>query len=612
MGEVLFSATCVSNKSCDDSWFLAINFLGAAIGVLLFMYQEECFELINKYLGSKSQNKPDENSRDSNEDRMLTSGNRKRKLSKGSRKLSTGSKVKTYNEDTTKDMGYFKTVFYFYQCVPLLTIQNNMAESYLLQEFSPFIIAIFSFKPVALFLNICPFPGLTYVPRTLLGNTTTFLTFALVGVVAVVNNIYQCIKAKKNRNRSSESPTTTINYDDEILLSSQNSSNQSSSKSAPSLNARVAFATVNLFLFNYVNIATVTWAMIGCIQLGDDVVMYFDGTQSCYQPWQYIFILIMVVHVVPFFLVVMVSRSLLEADKISVTQFFVSYVLPLPMLAIWFCVWLKNEVTVEKFKSRISKHFTESNRSSTQGTSAIQEGYNVIPKRRRSSARSENPIDNIIESGTHDNTSLDYVDGDDDDDGITFSSNGNDLDEGQSIKSEILLVVSEPYVNHDKPWKSVKYWEGVLILRRLALSLCSVAYPDVLLTATLQTAVCLIFLVWHVCKQPFGTRGPNNLETFFLTSLTGMSALHMIQGTLASAGIKAQAQTLLQIFVTDWIELTLQAAIPMVIVVYIVLWILLKLGQQLFRALRYLFSMVRSAARSVRSRGFSTDCFHPT
>ena len=124
-------------------------------------------------------------------------------------------------------------------------------------------------------------------------------------------------------------------------------------------------------------------------------------------------------------------------------------------------------------------------------------------------------------------------------------------------------------MNHDNPSQSVKYWEGVLILRRLALSLCAVVYPNELLTTTLQTAICLLSLVWHVSKQPFGSRGPNNLETFFLTSLTGMSALHMIQGTLATTGVKAQGPTLAQMFVTDWIELVLQAALPLLIVAYI-------------------------------------------
>ena len=532
MGEVLFFPTCVPDKFCDDSWFFPFSFLAAVIGVLMFMYQEEIFGIGNKLFAKK-------NTEDSHESDTTRKG-----------------RVKDYNKETTKDMGYFKTVFYFYQCVPLLTVQTNLVQSYLMWTLSPIITALASFKPLSLFINICPIPGMTHVSRTLLGNLTTFLTFVLLGAAAVANKMYCCWKVRYGNRQ----PEPRSEEEDACLLSSGQS--QPSGNSGPSMKARIAFATVNLFLFSYVNIASVTWQMIGCIQLGDDLIMYFDGVQTCYQPWQYVFLLIFFVHVMPFFLVVIVSRSLLESDKISVTQFFLSYILPLPMLLFWFCVYLKDIFqkfrTCDQFRAKFSKQFTKAN--SEQSNDSIQEvDYDLISVTGPLLInRGENPIDNIIESCYHDDLALD------DDETLSLTN-----EEEHSIKAEILLVVSEPYVNHDNPSQSVKYWEGVLILRRLALSLCAVVYPNELLTTTLQTAICLLSLVWHVSKQPFGSRGPNNLETFFLTSLTGMSALHMIQGTLATTGVKAQGPTLAQMFVTDWIELVLQAALPLLIVAYI-------------------------------------------
>ena len=566
MGEVLFFPTCVPDKSCDDSWFFPLSFLAAVIGVLMFMYQEEIFGISNKLF---AKNNP-ENSQESD------TTNEKRR-------------VKNYNKETTRDMGYFKTVFYFYQCVPLLTVQTNLAQAYLKYTLSPIIIALVSFKPLSLFINICPFPGLTLVSRTLLGNMTTFLTFALLGVATLANKIY-CYYKLRNRNDQPEPRSE----EDTCLLSSGGS--QPPTNSAPSIKARIAFATVNLFLFSYVNIASVTWQMIGCIQLGNDIVMYFDGVQTCYQPWQYIFLLIMFIHVMPFFLVVVVSRSLLESDKISVTQFFLSYILPLPMLLFWSGVWLKdifqNVRTPEQLKAKLLKKLAKANPD--QSDNAIQEvDYDLISiSGPPSTNRRENPIENIIESSNHANQAFGQ-------DNVDVALCMPDEDE-HSIKAEILLVVSEPYVNHDNPTQSVKYWEGVLILRRLALSICAVAYPNGLLTTTLQTAICLLFLVWHVSKQPFGSRGPNNLETFFLTSLTGMSALHMIQGTLATMGVKAQGPALAQMYVTDWIELLLQAALPLVIVAYIVLWILVKVVKHLVNAMTHLFTLIRTRVTARR------------
>ena len=138
----------------------------------MFMYQEEIFGISNKLFAKK-------NSEDSQESDTTRKG-----------------RVKDYNKETTKDMGYFKTVFYFYQCVPLLTVQTNLAQSYLMWTLSPIITALVSFKPLSLFINICPIPGLTHVSRTLLGNLTTFLTFVLLGAAAVANRIYYCLKVR--------------------------------------------------------------------------------------------------------------------------------------------------------------------------------------------------------------------------------------------------------------------------------------------------------------------------------------------------------------------------------------------------------------------------------
>ena len=115
------------------------------------------------------------------------------------------------------------------------------------------------------------------------------------------------------------------------------------------------------------------------------------------------------------------------------------------------------------------------------------------------------------------------------------------------------------------------------MLRLLVLTVCNIAYPSSLFITTIQTAACLVFLVWYVSKQPFGSRGPNNLGTFFLVSLTIMSALHIVQGTLCTLAIKVQGPIQAQIFITDWIELALKLALPVVLIVCGVVWILVKI-----------------------------------
>ena len=60
MGELLFATTCVPDESCDDSWFLSLYFVAAVIVVVLLMYQEDCFALINKLFGKIQGDKSEE------------------------------------------------------------------------------------------------------------------------------------------------------------------------------------------------------------------------------------------------------------------------------------------------------------------------------------------------------------------------------------------------------------------------------------------------------------------------------------------------------------------------------------------------------------------------
>ena len=255
--------------------------------------------------------------------------------------------------------------------------------------------------------------------------------------------------------------------------------------------------------------------------------MYFDGSVTCEQPMQYLITTVLIIHVWPFFLAVMVSRSLLEKDKIGVTQFFLAYILPLHMLTFWFFVWMRDLFqkvrTWEQLKARISKHFKIS-RKMVNSTEMDAE-YDLHVHDAPSLSTTDNPIDNIVQQSNHDS----------DDSALIPTSNQDE----HSVKAEILLVVSEPYVKHDNPNQSVLYWEGILMLRLLILTLCILAYRCGLATTTRQTAALLIFLIWHVYKQLFGSRGPNNLD--FLPHVsdwnectahdTGYTLYHGYQGT---------------------------------------------------------------------------------
>ena len=66
-----------------------------------------------------------------------------------------------------------KTIFYFFQCVGLLTVRPNQVSKEISHYTQPFWASVFSFKPLAVFRSVCPFPNMHYVSKSLVGSLNT-------------------------------------------------------------------------------------------------------------------------------------------------------------------------------------------------------------------------------------------------------------------------------------------------------------------------------------------------------------------------------------------------------------------------------------------------------
>ena len=73
-----------------------------------------------------------------------------------------------------------------------------------------------------------------------------------------------------------------------------------------------------------------------------------------------------------------------------------------------------------------------------------------------------------------------------------------------------------------------QYWEAVLMLRRLLIS-ATILIPDALVQLCVCLALCLVFLIHHLKRNPFVHSVSNEAETFSLSLLCGVAVINLLK-----------------------------------------------------------------------------------
>ena len=488
--EKLYTTECVDDSKCRDTWIFAVDIASSIVTVFFFLYQLEIVGLACKYLFWAD----------------------------------------VSESDDPTFAGYIKSVFYFYQTIDLLKVQENQASRMVGIAIQPIISYLLSFKSIAVVFGACPFPGTSPVTKTILKSMPTIYVLSFLGILTA---IYILVSGRKKKEPSS------------YLQFQRQASTTSVVKR--SFASRLAAACLSYFLFNYISISNMTFTLLACVPVGGQNVLYIDGTVQCIQPWQAFFIMIAIVHVCPFFMAVIASRSLYDKGLIGTRQFFASYFIPLPMLIYWGVL-----------------HFTKW--KATKGSKiedAMDESASLAPR--------------------------------------------PSMTEDEITKANILGIIEQPFINETNA-ESARYWEGILIFRRLVLSAVAAFTTEPLLSITFQTITCFAFLLWHIHIRPFGSRAANYFETVSLSILTVVATCHIIQATLLSAGIPAMGPSKTQIFITDWIEWILVNLFPMLLGLALVVFIIVRIFMCCGSGCKYLFVKAKEGHES-RNRSQYSSAF---
>ena len=197
--------------------------------------------------------------------------------------------------------GYLKIVFYFYQAGNLLLVSSS-SKSLLKTYFVDPLVGLFNFQqklsPSSGF--ICPFPGFTVVTKRLFSTLHVFVTLGTICLLFCLNFGFQMI-----RGRDAPFPGPYLGGILEVLL------------------------------LGYASLGAACFDLLRCVPIGSQRRLFHDGNVVCYEWWQYVLIAFVVTFIIPFGFVLFWGALKLYREALSVKNFLLACILPVPFLIHW-------------------------------------------------------------------------------------------------------------------------------------------------------------------------------------------------------------------------------------------------------------------------------------
>lgn len=101
---------------------------------------------------------------------------------------------------------------------------------------------------------------------------------------------------------------------------------------------RISAAFANISLLMYASSTQLCLSLLHCVPISDNKILFLDGNVKYYQDFQYFLLVYMISSVLPFCLVPVFDSYLLKLNHISVAQYCLACIFPLPFCCYWVCL----------------------------------------------------------------------------------------------------------------------------------------------------------------------------------------------------------------------------------------------------------------------------------
>ncbi|CAB4005085.1 Hypothetical predicted protein [Paramuricea clavata] len=455
MSESLFSTKCKPNKNCTSGIFWPGVSAYLILYLLFFLYQENIFNFVHTRVISRI---------------FLPSRNGR----------------------YTKPGGLIKIIFYYYQVVHLLRNSVGSDEkARLLDDMESFLSRAFNFLIVSIPAFDCPFQELRPVQKAMIIHSVGYSLLVLLCLLYFSTFVLK--KLQKLRTRSSQQTfahTETTEHTPNLV------------KNPFVDRISGAFASISLLMYN--SSTQLCLSLLYCVPVaGNSHVLFIDGHIKCYQTFQKFLFGYMILSILPFCLVPVLGSYLLKLNRISVAQFCLACIFPLPFCFYWSYLLVRNSSWCIRRLCRVRTN---------ENVAAIGEDDRIQDN--------NSSTENFIDSNTFEDSEI-------------VSGNLRSEPEPSCNDSAVLRVLLGPFRAHRATFifpSSHLPWECFLIFRRLALILVLTFVFDNHMKATVSTMLCVAILLTHVFVKPFKTASDNILETLSLGTLIIISLFSLVKG----------------------------------------------------------------------------------
>ena len=293
--EALWSTYCTPVKDCNDHWlwilFLALVFSMAIVLVFKPPFVTYCLKQIFWFRTSSRYSRFQ-----AYHDIILASYLDEETPQENILSSST----EQLKEDKRQFTRFEDIIFCFYQIAKLLLFSSSLTEFFDTKLLIP-VLSFFNFQPgLKNQKSLCPFPGLTPETKLVFKIAPVFGTLIAIFFIYVLHFLTSRIKGAVR----------------------------------PAI-APYFQASIKTIFLGYVTLATVSISLIRCVFVAGKSRWFYNGNVTCYQWWQYASFTFIAIFVIPFILVLTLVSFKLHHDRITVRQFLLAIIFPLPFLLLW-------------------------------------------------------------------------------------------------------------------------------------------------------------------------------------------------------------------------------------------------------------------------------------
>lgn len=353
--EALFSPTCVKDETCDPTWLWPFTIASGLLYTLFLLFQKDVRDLMFMtsvslkdipFPTSRNHARYEMNNIIHNEDQARSPLQEKTELDdlpiesemevEGPIENNNQNKVDGAHDDlkdnappSDNGAGFLIILFYYFQDAQLLHIKTVFAsaDSHSKSMIKTILSGLFKFR-IELFQfmdKVCFISGLA--PSTKLLAKALVVPYVILqfGLMYLICRWCNAIRGSlKSRHNTTLNPLPAADQPPKKTFLT-----------------RLSQGFVLALLFTYQKLASTSFTLLNCVNIGGNYVLFIEGSVLCYEMWQWGIMAYSAACIAPFCLALLLGPGLLKQGLISLPQFFCACICPMPFLLYWLIIRLR-------------------------------------------------------------------------------------------------------------------------------------------------------------------------------------------------------------------------------------------------------------------------------